>query len=97
MTPRHSPKNPHWPPSTTPSLGGAPHGLQSSESEGAGTGRCVAILCGGPSGGHNAAVLNAVRAFEDRLPWLTSLVISPHIPIVGDLWSELVFFCNVGI
>ena len=60
MPPRDSPNNPHWPPSTVPSLGGAPHGLQSSESEGVGTGRCVAILCGGPSGGHNAAVLNAV-------------------------------------
>ena len=60
MTPRDSPNNPHWPPSTLPSLGGAPHGLQSSEPEGVGIGRCVAVLCGGPSGGHNAAVLNAV-------------------------------------
>lgn len=68
MPPRDSPNNPHWPPSTLPSLGGAPHGLQSSEPEGVGIGRCVAILCGGPSGGHNAAVLNAVGVFKD---WIT--------------------------
>ena len=74
MRPREFPNNPHWPPSTSPSLGGAPHGLQSSEPEGVGTGRCVAVLCGGPSGGHNAAVLNAVGYIlysNTTLSWLT--------------------------
>lgn len=61
MAPRDRPDNPHWPPSTHPSLGGAPHGLQASEPEGVGIGRCVVVLCGGPSGGHDAAVLGAVR------------------------------------
>lgn len=60
MSPRERPNNPHWPPSTSPSLGGAPHGLQSSEPEGVGIGRCIAVLSGGPSGGHDAAVLGAV-------------------------------------
>ncbi|KAF8445884.1 WD40-repeat-containing domain protein [Boletus edulis BED1] len=70
MPPRDAPNNPHWPPSMSPSLGGAPHGLQSSEPEGVGTGRCVAVLCGGPSGGHNAAVLNA--SFHPTYPLLAT-------------------------
>jgi polycomb protein EED len=64
MSPRQQPNNPHWPPSTAPSLGGAPHGLQANEPEGMGVGRCVAVLCGGPSGGHDAAVLNAVSTVD---------------------------------
>ncbi|OJA16264.1 hypothetical protein AZE42_00148 [Rhizopogon vesiculosus] len=59
MSPRQHSDNPHWPPCKAPSLGGAPHGLQASEPEGMGIGRCVAVLCGGPSGGHDAAVLSA--------------------------------------
>lgn len=64
-SPQQAPDNPYWPPSKAPSLGGAPHGLQASEPEGMGVGRCIGVLCGGPSGGHQAAVLNAVsRAYE---------------------------------
>ncbi|KIJ21805.1 hypothetical protein PAXINDRAFT_5942 [Paxillus involutus ATCC 200175] len=70
MPPRERPNNPHWPPSKLPSLGGAPHGLQASEPEGVGIGRCVAVLCGGPSGGHDAAVLNA--AFHPTYPLLAT-------------------------
>ncbi|KAG1749936.1 WD40-repeat-containing domain protein [Suillus paluster] len=66
ISPQQDPNNPHWPPSKAPSLGGAPHGLQASEPEGMGTGRCVAVLCGGPSGGHDAAVLSA--AFHPTHP-----------------------------
>ncbi|KAF9455084.1 hypothetical protein P691DRAFT_800093 [Macrolepiota fuliginosa MF-IS2] len=51
--------NPHWPPGTLPSRAGAPHGLHMNESEGSGIGRCIVVLMGGRSGGHEAAVLNA--------------------------------------
>jgi len=50
----------HWPPGTGPSLAGAAHGLHMTEPEGTGFGRCVAVLAGGRSGGHMAAVLGAV-------------------------------------
>lgn len=55
-----APNNPHWPPGTKPSLAGAAHGLHMTEPEGTGCGRCVAVLSGGRSGGHLAAVLGAV-------------------------------------
>lgn len=70
MPPRDKPDNPHWPPSSAPSLGGAPHGLQSSEPEGIGIGRCLVVLCGGPSGGHEAAVLGA--AFHPTHPLIAT-------------------------
>ncbi|KAI6162141.1 hypothetical protein EDD17DRAFT_1580145 [Pisolithus thermaeus] len=44
----------------------SPHGLQSSEPEGIGIGRCLVVLCGGPSGGHEAAVLGAAAFDMDR-------------------------------
>jgi polycomb protein EED len=57
--------NPHWPPSKVPSFAGAPHGLHlrpsELEDEGRGIGRCIAVLMGGRSGGHFAAVLGAVN------------------------------------
>ncbi|KAF8905524.1 WD40-repeat-containing domain protein [Gymnopilus junonius] len=60
--------NPHWPPGKKPSLAGAPHGLHlhPSESEGNGLGRCIIVLLGGRSGGHQAAVLGA--AFHPVYP-----------------------------
>lgn len=48
-------------------LAGAPFGLRSNEAEGLDYGRCVAILVGGPAGGHAAAVLGAVRVFVTSL------------------------------
>lgn len=69
-SPRQGPDNPCWPPSKAPSLGGAPHGLQASEPEGMGVGRCVSVLCGGPSGGHQAAVLSA--AFHPTHPLIAT-------------------------
>ena len=60
LTPAEKPNNPHWPPLNTPSLAGAAHGLQTTEIEGIGIGRCVLVLMGGRSGGHRAAVLGAV-------------------------------------
>ncbi|KAG1757634.1 WD40-repeat-containing domain protein [Suillus lakei] len=70
MTPQQGPDNPCWPPSKAPSLGGAPHGLQASEPEGMGIGRCVSVLCGGQSGGHEAAVLSA--AFHPTHPLIAT-------------------------
>lgn len=57
---RDRPKNVHWPPDKRPSLAGPAFGLQCSEAEGMGMGRCVAVLVGGRSGGHEAGVLGAV-------------------------------------
>ncbi|KAK7694742.1 hypothetical protein QCA50_001930 [Cerrena zonata] len=56
---RDRPKNVHWPPDKRPSLAGPAFGLQCSEAEGMGMGRCVAVLVGGRSGGHEAGVLGA--------------------------------------
>jgi polycomb protein EED len=61
LPPQEKPNNPHWPPGTEASLAGAAHGLHMTEPEGIGVGRCVAVLSGGRSGGHLAAVLGAVR------------------------------------
>jgi polycomb protein EED len=60
LEPQQAPNNPHWPPGSGPSLAGAAHGLHMTEPEGEGIGRCVAVLSGGRSGGHLAAVLGAV-------------------------------------
>ncbi|TFK41221.1 WD40-repeat-containing domain protein [Crucibulum laeve] len=66
LPPQREPKNPHWPPSKKPSLAGAAHGLHMTEPEGNGLGRCIVVLMGGRSGGHQAAVLGA--AFHPKLP-----------------------------
>ncbi|KDR84928.1 hypothetical protein GALMADRAFT_233399 [Galerina marginata CBS 339.88] len=60
--------NPHWPPGKHPSLAGAAHGLRlpASEPEGRGRGRCIVVLMGGRSAGHQAAVLGA--AFHPEHP-----------------------------
>jgi polycomb protein EED len=56
------PNNPHWPPAPKgqQSFAGPAHGLHLNIKEGAGLGRCIIVLMGGRSGGHNAAVLGAV-------------------------------------
>ncbi|KAJ3937747.1 MAG: WD40-repeat-containing domain protein [Lentinula lateritia] len=64
--PQLKPNNPPWPPSLQPSLAGAAHGLDMSFEEGNGIGRCVLILMGGRSGGHQAEVFGA--AFHDSYP-----------------------------
>ncbi|KAA1471550.1 WD40 repeat-like protein [Dentipellis sp. KUC8613] len=59
-TPIQKPNNPPWSSrDPAPSLAGAAHGLHTTEPEGTGIGRCVAVLVGGRSGGHQAAVLGA--------------------------------------
>jgi hypothetical protein len=53
--------NPHWPPGKHQSMAGPAHGLHMYESEGEGLGRCMYVLMGGRSGGHQAAVLASVK------------------------------------
>lgn len=66
-----NPENVHLPPAKTPCYGGPAHGLQMSEVEGKGTvGRCVYILRGGWSGGHQSDVLCA--AFHPDLPLIAT-------------------------
>ena len=49
--------NPSWPNSSRSSCAGPAFGLRANEREGIGLGNCIAILAGGASGGHQAAVL----------------------------------------
>ena len=42
-------------------MAGPAHGLHMYESEGEGLGRCMFVLMGGRSGGHQAAVLASVK------------------------------------
>jgi WD40 repeat protein len=60
LPPQDGPSNPHWPPGREGSRAGAAHGLHMTEAEGSGSGRCIIVLMGGRSGGHQAAVLGAV-------------------------------------
>lgn len=60
LSPQAGISNPHWPPGTEGSCAGAAHGLHMTEAEGRGDGRCIMVLMGGRSGGHQAAVLGAV-------------------------------------
>lgn len=66
--PRQQPNNPPWPPAKRLSHAGPGFGLHMNESEGTGYGRCLAVLAGGRSGGHQAAVLHAVRMYVCNSP-----------------------------
>ncbi|KAG2159804.1 WD40-repeat-containing domain protein [Suillus bovinus] len=88
LSPQQGPDNPCWPPSKAPSLGGAPHGLQASEPEGMGIGRCIGVLCGGPSGGHEAAVLSA--AFHPT----HALIATCGLDRAVKIWSFSALSCN---
>ncbi|KAI9065816.1 WD40 repeat-like protein [Trametes sanguinea] len=70
LYPVQVPNNPHWLPRTEPSRAGPPHGLHMCEPEGEGIGQCVAVLVGGRSGGHKAAVLCC--AFHPSLPLIAT-------------------------
>ncbi|KIP11382.1 hypothetical protein PHLGIDRAFT_473083 [Phlebiopsis gigantea 11061_1 CR5-6] len=59
FTARREPNNPPWPPNKGGSLAGPAFGLHSSEPEGDGAGRCVGVLVGNRSGGHQGAVYQA--------------------------------------
>lgn len=59
LAPIQAANNPPWPPANGPSLAGAAHGMHMTEPEGTYIGRCIAVLAGGRSGGHNGAVLGA--------------------------------------
>ena len=61
LPPKQRPNNPPWPPERLPSKAGAAHGLDMTMPEGEGIGRCVAVLVGERSGGHQGDVFAAVR------------------------------------
>ena len=75
-----------------PSLAGPAHGLDTTGSEGSGSGQCVAVLVGERSGGHQGDVLAAVRG---SMPQLTnsascrSTGISPRKGYYCNLRSKL--------
>lgn len=69
-TPQTHSSNPHWPPGKHGSMAGPAHGLHMYESEGEGLGRCMFVLMGGRSGGHQAAVL--ASAFHPELPLIAT-------------------------
>ncbi|THH16816.1 hypothetical protein EW146_g3895 [Bondarzewia mesenterica] len=70
LNPTQEPNNPEWMPGTGPSRAGAAHGLHMTEPEGKGIGRCVVVLCGGRSGGHQSVVHDA--AFHPLLPLIAT-------------------------
>ncbi|KAI0322666.1 WD40-repeat-containing domain protein [Amylostereum chailletii] len=71
--------NPCWTPGYGPSKGGVPHGLRSSEEEGTGLGRCVVVLVGNKTGGHQAAVMSS--AFHPTLPAIATCGVDRAIKI----------------
>ncbi|KAG6814079.1 hypothetical protein H0H92_003126 [Tricholoma furcatifolium] len=78
LEPKQGPSNPCWPPGTSQSFAGAAHGLHMTENEGQGIGRCIVVLMGGRSGGHQAAVLGA--AFNPDFPVIATCGVSSKIP-----------------
>ncbi|PBK77509.1 WD40 repeat-like protein [Armillaria solidipes] len=72
LKPKQRPSNPPWPPNKLPSLAGPAHGLDMTQPEGPvdGIGRCVLVLMGGRSGGHQGEVLGA--DFHPRQPLLAT-------------------------
>lgn len=87
--------NPHWPPGTLPSRAGAPHGLHMNEAEGFGIARCIIVLMGGRSGGHEAAVLSAVRISRfclcyANLIWWYVIEFPSTISHHRNMWSKFI-------
>lgn len=90
--------NPCWPESKKMSLAGPPFGLRSTDSEGLNFGRCVALLAGGPSGGHLAPVQCAVSLHNCLLsPHFSSYFtdVSSILSDNCDVWGELSRFSTV--
>ncbi|KIK70923.1 hypothetical protein GYMLUDRAFT_235325 [Collybiopsis luxurians FD-317 M1] len=87
-TPSLRPNNPPWPLMTTPSLAGPTFALDTSVGEGVGIGRCVVILVGGRSAGHQAEVFNAsfkadhpvVATSNFQAEWMDRAIKIWHIP-----------------
>ncbi|KAF8898804.1 hypothetical protein BD779DRAFT_39049 [Infundibulicybe gibba] len=79
LSPQQDPQNSHWPPGQQRSLAGAAHGFHMTEPEGNGIGRCIIVLMGGRSGGHQAAVLGA--AFHPVLPVVATCGLDRNVKI----------------
>lgn len=79
--PKQKPNNPFWLPGKTQSFAGPAHGLDMSEPEGKGElGRCIMVLTGGRSGGHEADVLSAVSIHILSVRILLLLTLCVGIP-----------------
>ncbi|KAF8832285.1 hypothetical protein HHX47_DHR1001652 [Lentinula edodes] len=91
--PQLKPNNPPWPPSLEPSLAGPAHGLDMSFEEGNGIGRCVLILMGGRSGGHQAEVFGAV------IEYATFIFTEPGSPTLKAFHDSypIIATCGVGL
>jgi polycomb protein EED len=72
-----------------------------TEAEGSGNGRCIIVLMGGRSGGHQAAVLGAVSQTShlDVMIILTNYPMKafhPQLPVLATCGVSLLtwFFCS---
>ncbi|KAL0581597.1 hypothetical protein V5O48_000413 [Marasmius crinis-equi] len=94
QTPKEAPDNPGWPPqSKKPSLAGPAHGLDITGVEGYGLGRCIMVLMGGSSGGHQGDVFAA--AFHKHYPIIATCGMDRavkiwHIPFPFNTDQKLV-------
>ncbi|KAJ7092671.1 WD40-repeat-containing domain protein [Mycena epipterygia] len=79
-------RHPVWPPWDGPFHASAAHGMDGSDAEGSGFGRCIQILVGGRSGGHTWDVLGA--AFHPRLPLIATCGADRHVKIWRMLSSS---------
>jgi polycomb protein EED len=83
-------------------MAGPAHGLHMYESEGEGLGRCMYVLMGGRSGGHQAAVLASVKYSITISHTGSNLLNSPGFsstaPANRNLWRMFFFsppFCLI--
>lgn len=80
-----------WPGKSKACLAGPAFGLRANDGEGIGLGRCIAVLVGGASGGHQAAVLNAVRpsrCYREVFRLTTLAGFSPCVSYCCYLWRK---------
>ena len=75
-------------------MAGPAHGLHMYESEGEGLGRCMFVLMGGRSGGHQAAVLASVKCsiylyLTQHLIYKILQAFHPELPLIATCGVRL--------